>query len=927
MDGSEQKCDISIPNYQTPISTPTEGTKGGVLIYVKAGINFKPRNDLKIYKSKELESAFIEIINKNESNTIIGAMYRHPCMNENDFIDNYLKELVDKISGINKKVFIAGDFNFNFLNTSTHNSTNDFFDTMMTNFLLPAISLPTKINTGKNTLIDNIFTNHIHPDCKSGNLEVNLSDGHLPSFLIIPKANQNHLPKKHNIFTRNTKNLNNDNLKNEFNRQDWGAIIDSSRNDVDHSLANYMAKLNGILDSHIPLKKLSSKQFKQRFKPWITNEVLNKIKEKNKVLNKLVKSKNPIRTKELSSQFKTLKNEISYLTRTGKKNYYQRYFTEHKDNIKKVWKGIKEIVNIKSKNYDYPTCLQEGNSTVTDPTAIANSFNDYFTSVADQILNKRKYNGNKLFSDFLKNRLANSFVFEPCTKEEIQIIILSLKTSKSYGPNSIPVSILHLLVDLISSHLETIFNISFVTGKHPNLFKLSKTIAIYKKGSKLLTSNYRPISLLSNLNKVLEKLVFNRLYNFLEESQCIYSLQFGFRKKHSTNHALVEITETIRKALDEKKFACGVFVDFQKAFDTVNHDILVSKLDHYGVRETENNWFKSYLTGRSQFVSILGFDSNTKPILHGVPQGSVLGPLLFLIYINDLHFAMSSKVFHFADDTNLLKICKSPKELQKSLNLDLKNLCTWLLANKISLNCDKTELIFFRKPGDKVPNIKIKLNGHRLFPSNQIKYLGVYLDEYLNGRFHCNLLLTKLKRSNGMLSKARHFISISHLKTLYFAIFSSHLTYGCQIWAQRCNIYNRKIFTAQNKAIRIMTSSHVRASSKPIYRQLDILKLDDHIYLQNCLMVHDALSNNSPNCFSNYFKVSQDIHSLGTRGANNNFVFVKHSSTLRYGIHSITSRSIFNWNHATKTLKQDLLLLTRNKLAFLLKQHFINSYM
>ena len=258
--------------------------------------------------------------------------------------------------------------------------------------------------------------------------------------------------------------------------------------------------------------------------------------------------------------------------------------------------------------------------------------------------------------------------------------------------------------------------------------------------------------------------------------------------------------------------------------------------------------------------------------------------------------------------------------------MDLKILYKWLLANKISLNCDKTEIIFFRKPGDKIPDIKIKLNGHRLYPSNYIKYLGVQIDEHLNGRFHCKLLLNKLKRANGMLSKARHMVSVAQLKMLYFAIFSSQLTYGCQIWAQKLNIFNRKIFTAQNKAIRIMTFSHFRASSKPIYGQLEILNLEDQVFLQNCLFVYDALINNSPICFSGYFTASQDIHSLGTRGASSNSLFVKHNSTLNYGIHSITSQCIFNWNRAIKILKQNLLLVTRGKLIFLLKQHFLQSY-
>ena len=397
--------------------------------------------------------------------------------------------------------------------------------------------------------------------------------------------------------------------------------------------------------------------------------------------------------------------------------------------------------------------------------------------------------------------------------------------------------------------------------------------------------------------------------------------------KSTTNHALIEITETIRQALDNKKIACSIFVDLQKAFDTVNHNILIAKLEHYGIRGIANKWFASYLKNRSQFVSILGFDSSTKPIAHGVPQCSVLGPLLFLIYINDLHLAIkNSKVFHFADDTNLLNINNSPKQMQKLVNADLKILYKWLLANKISLNCDKTEIIFFHKPGEKVPDLKVKMNGHRIFPSNNIKYLGMHLDESLPGAFHSETLTKKLKRANGMLCKARYYISSDELKTLYYAIFSSHLIYGCQIWGQVTNIFNQKILKLQNKALRIISFSDFRANSNPLYSNLKILKLRDQIVLQNCLFIHDALNNASPNCFNEYFKRTREIHPLNTRNANLGCLFASHSGTMRYGIFSITNKCISNWNGIPKTLKLDLLTLTRHQLKTKLTKHLIESY-
>ena len=227
-----------------------------------------------------------------------------------------------------------------------------------------------------------------------------------------------------------------------------------------------------------------------------------------------------------------------------------------------------------------------------------------------------------------------------------------------------------------------------MTACFPSVLKTTKVVPVFKKDSKLDYSNYRPISLLSNIEKALEKLMYNRLHTFFNKNNIIYNLKFGFRQQYSTSHALINITENIRKALHNGNIGCGVFVDLQKAFGTVDYQILLAKLNHYGVRAVSNDWFN--LSNRCQYVSINGYDSGLAAINCGVPQGSVLGPLLFLLYINDLNQAIKfCKVHHFADDTNLLCMSNSIKKLNKLVNADLKHLANWLNANKISLNVKK----------------------------------------------------------------------------------------------------------------------------------------------------------------------------------------------------------------------------------------------
>ena len=339
------KIDISIEGYQCPIGTPTKAEKGGVLIYVKKGINIEVREDLIVYKDKELESFFVEVINEKSKNEIVGVIYRHPCMDANIFTENYMQPLNEKLEQENKKVFIAGDFNFDLLNLD-HEATSEFFAMMMSNQLTPSILVPTKINTKRDTVIDNIFTNQINPDLISGNLTITISD-HLPSFVLVPKDNQNHLPKKQDNYVRDKKRFDKINFTLDLLNIDWKDKLDRYKEDANSAFQFFFWKINQLLDKYMPWKKVSRKEYKRKFKPWINDHILNMIKVKNNKFRKFLKCKDPIQKDHLNSEYKSLKNDVTDLARSRKKEYYAKYFVENKNNLQRIWKGIKEVINIK----------------------------------------------------------------------------------------------------------------------------------------------------------------------------------------------------------------------------------------------------------------------------------------------------------------------------------------------------------------------------------------------------------------------------------------------------------------------------------------------------------------------------------------------------------------------------------------------------
>ena len=280
---------------------------------------------------------------------------------------------------------------------------------------------------------------------------------------------------------------------------------------------------------------------------------------------------------------------------------------------------------------------------------------------------------------------------------------------------------------------------------------LAKVIPIHKKGDKSECDNYRPISLISNISKLLEKLVHERLYSFLGKEK-LFEGQYGFRNKRSTTDALTDITERIRDACDKGYYSCGAFLDFRKAFDTVNHEILLSKLIHYRIRGQAVDWFQLFLSHRVQYTSVRGFDSEPSLVTHGVPQGSVLGPLLFIIFINDLHKSVKhGQILHFADDTNLLYSNKSMEKINKHINHDI--------SLKISLNADKTEIITFKSKRKQITKyLKFRISGQKINVSNKVKYLGIQMEQHLHWNVRIENVIPKLNSAIGILSKIRHYV-------------------------------------------------------------------------------------------------------------------------------------------------------------------------
>ena len=495
----------------------------------------------------------------------------------------------------------------------------------------------------------------------------------------------------------------------------------------------------------------------------------------------------------------------------------------------------------------------------------------YFFSKIGQSVSDNVPNSQSHYTDHLKGQFPDNFNLIPVDPVEILKTAKQMKPKTSQGHDNISTKLLKETIDLILIPLTHIINQSFTSGIVPGNMKIAKIIPIFKSGNQEIMNNYRPISLLPAFSKLLEKLVCKRLTSFLESYTILYKHQYGFRKKHSTIHPILHLLKYIAKNNDKptKDITLAVFIDLSKAFDTICHSTLLKKLNFYGIRGITNSWFHSYLTQRKQYTIINNCKSALEDITCGVPQGSILGPILFLIYINDIQHSTSLNLLSYADDTTIYSSNSNADILYAETNKELIKLDDWFRANKLSLNVKKTNYsIFSPTKFTQETNRTLTLNNTIINREHSIRFLGLNIDQQLTWNTHINKLKSKISSSIFIINRVKKQLPHEALKSIYLTLIHSHFIYGITAWGNSTT--TNKLYLLQKKALRLINNKAYASHTDPLFKQENVLKFHDIYKVVTALHVHDLLANKLPSSFDIFFPmVNHSQHNRITRQYNN----------------------------------------------------------
>lgn len=860
---NETRLDSTIPDESVKISNYEIIRKdrnrfgGGVCMYVRNSINYVNKSSM---VTSETEAICLEIRKSQSKPFTIISCYRPPNYEAKVFFKN-LEQIVNGLEFGNNELYILGDLNCNMLLTDG-SAPNAQLNALCELYQLEQlIKDPTRITMNTRTLIDIVLTNKPQRIISSGVIHLSISDHSL--VYAIRTISVTHKTTHTITEIRNFKNFNVESFNDELERTPWRSV----NNHCDPNLMwdCWKTMFLDIVDKHAPIKK---KRIKNKKSPWLTASIKKSMINRDKLKSAAIKTN----TAEDWLNYKNLKNRLNNEIKKTKTRYYQENFRSNTGKPREIWKSINEIMSRNTKNDSKINSIKTDAGSTTSPEVMSEAFNKYFTEIGSNLAYQLP-KSTKSYSDFI-NPVNSRFQLELISSPKVLKLLNNLSANKATGIDKIPCCLVKLAAPYIADSLCDIFNSSIRLGIFPSDWKIAKIIPIYKGDEKDELGNYRPISILSPISKVFERLIYDQLYEYLSVNNLLSESQSGFRRFHSTMTTLLDATTEWYENMDKGKLNCVVFLDLSKAFDTVNHTILLDKLARYGLQPETVNWFSSFLTDRKQQCLVDGHLSSPRKIQCGVPQGSILGPLLFLIYINDLPSCLKySKARMFADDTTVTTADKSIIKMIQNANSDLANLREWLLANKLSLNLGKTEQMFIASD-DNLNKIcdsaSIYLANKPLRKVRKSKSLGIFIDERLSWSVHIDTVAKKVSSAIGGLRQIRHLVNKKTAITIYNALIRSLFDYCDLVWDSVNLTLAKRLQKLNNRAGRVISQLGYDVRSNDIRNQLGWTTLAERRAEHKCILMYKILRAEAPIYLKQLFPhVSNDEeYYLGDRKIN-----------------------------------------------------------
>jgi hypothetical protein len=886
--------DYCITGYHTPISQSRKKNKGGgVMAYIADDItSYKARPDLS-FCDESNNCLSIEII-LNKKIFILTTIYRSPSNYNNTFMKKF-ENIVDKIRTSGHNSIITGDLNYNLINYRYHSDTETFYNICTSSGYQPAVTKPTRITTTTSTLIDHIWTNYnIEQNTTETHILVTDVTDHLPTLYIDhsfkPRAGYTTI-KYNQINDRNIESFLKELAENETTML---RIIEKEDSTAISKYNSYISEYTRLYNKHFPIrtKKIHNKTLS---KPWLTPEIQRMINKKNKLFSRKLKTK-----KETDAvKYRDVKKETNNAIKTSKAEYYTDKLYNNSKTIKQRWDTIREIINRqKTAKNNCPLSTRQ--------------LGKHYSSVANTLYSKMKNVDTDGIltnpSQDTINQNKSTFTVKPIEEEEVQTYLQELDTTKGPGTDNINVKILKESSNIITTHLTKLFNQHVKEGTYPTELKTARCVPVYKgnPADPYNAVSYRPISILGCINKVLEKCLHSQISKYLEENQHLPNFQYGYRKLHNTQQAIADLYNHIEDSKNKKLYTIAVFMDLSKAFDTVNKDILLHKLDKIGFDESSINLISNYMTNRK-----FCFKTNTSELYnleHGVPQGSVLGPLLFLIYIYDMKYLCREiKKIIYADDTTLIITGNTKEEAFNTCNTVLSTFYNYFTYNKLTINESKTKYMIFNKNklaknSNPNTNITLTMNNVILDEIKTIKFLGIVLNNKLNWTDHKLHVKTKICKSIGILYNCRKFLKHNDLLTMYRTFVEPFFLYCLPIWGGSIHGESGILCKLQNKAIRILfeckrTGDAWEATSNKI---LKLGQLYKHETAKLCFKQH---TNNLPShintdimpTIQNNVTYTHDLRNNNDKQYN--YIYDQKNDL------TFTNNCITTWNNLPTTLK------------------------